>query len=170
MILKSLGIAIELCDISAPGMEEQRDFMRANATKKENQRNVLPPQVFNGEKYCGDYDAFDVANEDDGLKSSWESPGNIQRLSQQRRNLQRKAKKRRSQQLRARRRRVRRHQSLKEKLLLQKEKLLLQHLQRRRPLLLRSREKWDRSSEAAKAIVIPSLCSFLPVSIGPSIC
>merc|ERR1719210_329970 len=51
MILKSLGIAIELCDISAPGMEEQRDFMRANA-----------------EKYCGDYDAFDVANEDDELE------------------------------------------------------------------------------------------------------
>merc|ERR1712192_396155 len=68
MILKSLGIAIELCDISAPGMEEQRDFMRANATKKENQRNVLPPQVFNGDKYCGDYDAFDVANEDDELE------------------------------------------------------------------------------------------------------
>jgi len=53
MILKSLGIAIEICDISAPGMEEQRDFMRANATKPEGQRNVLPPQVFNGEKYCG---------------------------------------------------------------------------------------------------------------------
>merc|ERR1712083_461425 len=36
--------------------------------KKEGQRNVLPPQVFNGEKYCGDYDAFDVANEDDELE------------------------------------------------------------------------------------------------------
>ena len=33
--------------------QEQRDFMRANAVKKEGQRNVLPPQVFNGEKYCG---------------------------------------------------------------------------------------------------------------------
>merc|ERR1712039_430693 len=42
--------------------------MRANAVKKEGQRNVLPPQVFNGEKYCGDYDAFDVANEDDELE------------------------------------------------------------------------------------------------------
>merc|ERR1712008_97636 len=68
MILKSLGIAIEICDISAPGMEEQRDFMRANATKPEGQRNVLPPQVFNGEKYCGDYETFDVANEDDELE------------------------------------------------------------------------------------------------------
>ena len=27
--------------------------MRANALKKEGQRNILPPQVFNGEKYCG---------------------------------------------------------------------------------------------------------------------
>merc|ERR1712038_686399 len=74
MILKSLGIAIELCDISAPGMEEQRDFMRANAVKKEGQRNVLPPQVFNGEKYCGDYDAFDVANEDDELEEFLKIP------------------------------------------------------------------------------------------------
>merc|ERR1712080_390629 len=38
------------------------------AVKKEGHRNVLPPQVFNGEKYCGDYDAFDVANEDDELE------------------------------------------------------------------------------------------------------
>lgn len=68
MILKSLGIAIEVADISAPGMEEQRDFMRANGRKKEGVRNVLPPQVFNGEKYCGDYDAFDIANEDDELE------------------------------------------------------------------------------------------------------
>merc|ERR1719382_1370082 len=42
--------------------------MRANATKKQRDKNVLPPQVFNGEKYCGDYDAFDVANEDDELE------------------------------------------------------------------------------------------------------
>merc|ERR1712033_103204 len=48
--------------------EEQRDFMRAHARKKEGQRNALPPQVFNGEKYCGDYDDFDVANEDDELE------------------------------------------------------------------------------------------------------
>merc|ERR1719347_1189812 len=42
--------------------------MRANAKKKEGQRNVLPPQLFNGETYCGDYDDFDVANEDDELE------------------------------------------------------------------------------------------------------
>ena len=53
MILKSLGIAIKQVDISAPGMDEQRDFMRASAKKKEGQRHALPPQIFNGEKYCG---------------------------------------------------------------------------------------------------------------------
>merc|ERR1719378_1234486 len=42
--------------------------MRQNGKKKEGQRNVLPPQIFNGEKYCGDYDDFDVANEDDELE------------------------------------------------------------------------------------------------------
>merc|ERR1712106_640132 len=68
MILKSLGIAMEPVDISAPGMDDQRDVMRASAKRKEGQRHALPPQIFNGEKYCGDYDDFDVANEDDVLE------------------------------------------------------------------------------------------------------
>merc|ERR1711936_8231 len=68
MILKSLGISMKLVDISAPGMEDQRDIMRASAKKKEGQRHALPPQIFNGETYCGDYDDFDVANEDDELE------------------------------------------------------------------------------------------------------
>ena len=40
-------------NIIAPGMDEQRDLMRASAKKKEGQRHALPPQIFNGEKYCG---------------------------------------------------------------------------------------------------------------------
>merc|ERR1712128_168824 len=68
MILKSLGIPILQVDISAPGMDDQRDVMRASAKKKEGQRHALPPQIFNGDKYCGDYDDFDVANEDDVLE------------------------------------------------------------------------------------------------------
>ena len=40
-------------NISAPGMEDHRDTMRASAKKKEGQRHALPPQIFNGEKYCG---------------------------------------------------------------------------------------------------------------------
>merc|ERR1711884_841899 len=68
MILKSLGRAMKQEDISAPGMDDQRDVMRASAKKKEGQRHALPPQIFNGDKYCGDYDDFDVANEDDELE------------------------------------------------------------------------------------------------------
>ena len=53
MVLQSLGIDTEVLDIAAPGMDEARDFMRGGAKKKENQRNVLPPQIFNGDTYCG---------------------------------------------------------------------------------------------------------------------
>ena len=53
MILAGLRIPTSVVDISAPGMHKQRDFMRTKAEKKEGQRNVLPPQIFNGEKYCG---------------------------------------------------------------------------------------------------------------------
>ena len=53
MVLESLGIDTEVMDIAAPGMDEARDFMRGGAKKKENQRNVLPPQIFNGDTYCG---------------------------------------------------------------------------------------------------------------------
>merc|ERR550534_1576523 len=59
---------MDIVDISAPGMDDQRDLMRASAKKKEGQRFPLPPQIFHGEKYCGDYDDFDVANEDDELE------------------------------------------------------------------------------------------------------
>lgn len=68
MIFNSLRIPYTAVDIAAPGQEDETDFMRANAKKKEGQRHVLPPQIFNGEKYCGDYDDFDLANEDDVLE------------------------------------------------------------------------------------------------------
>jgi glutaredoxin len=68
MILKSLGIEFEPVDVSAPGTEKERDFMRANGKKREGFRNILPPQIFNGDKYCGDYEDFDIANEDDELE------------------------------------------------------------------------------------------------------
>jgi len=68
MILNSLGIECEPVDIAAPGMDEAKDYMREKGKKKDGDRNVLPPQIFNGEKYCGDYDDFDLANEDDELE------------------------------------------------------------------------------------------------------
>ena len=53
MVLESLNMNTEVLDIAAPGMDEARDFMRGGAKKKDNQRNVLPPQIFNGDTYCG---------------------------------------------------------------------------------------------------------------------
>ena len=53
MILNSLKIKYIPIDIAAPGTEDDTNFMRANAKKKDGQRHVLPPQLFNGEKYCG---------------------------------------------------------------------------------------------------------------------
>ena len=53
MIMNSLKMKITVIDIAAPGMEDDTDFMRGNAKKKDGQRHVLPPQIFNGEKYCG---------------------------------------------------------------------------------------------------------------------
>ena len=53
MILNSLRIPYTAIDIAAPGTEDETDFMRANGKKKDGERHVLPPQIFNGEKYCG---------------------------------------------------------------------------------------------------------------------
>lgn len=68
MILNSLGIPNEPVDISAPGMENERDFMREKCKKKEGQRHALPPQIFNDKEYRGTFEDFDIANEDDVLE------------------------------------------------------------------------------------------------------
>ena len=53
MIMESMKFEYEVVDIAGPGMDDAKDFMRANSKKKENERHALPPQIFNGEKYCG---------------------------------------------------------------------------------------------------------------------
>merc|ERR1711913_232974 len=68
MVLTTRNIEFVTIDISAPGMQDMRTFMRMNGRKREGQRNVLPPQIFNGEEYRGDYEGFDIANEDDDLE------------------------------------------------------------------------------------------------------
>jgi len=68
MVLTTRAIEFVTIDISAPGMQEMRSFMRERGRKREGQRNVLPPQIFNGEEYRGDYEGFDIANEDDDLE------------------------------------------------------------------------------------------------------
>ena len=52
-ILDSLKIQFVLVDITAPGMEDQKQFMRAKAKKRNGQRNAMPPQIFNCTEYCG---------------------------------------------------------------------------------------------------------------------
>jgi len=67
-VLKTRGIEYETIDISAPGMQDLRKFMREKGKKKDGQRNVLPPQIFNGEECRGNFEDFDIANEDDLLE------------------------------------------------------------------------------------------------------
>ena len=53
MVLTTRAIEFVTIDISAPGMLEMRRFMREKGKKREGQRNVLPPQIFNGEELRG---------------------------------------------------------------------------------------------------------------------
>ncbi|CAH1983694.1 unnamed protein product [Acanthoscelides obtectus] len=74
MILDSKNIKYEIIDIAEPGAEEAKDFMQNNSTAlgatigDPNPRHPLPPQIFNDEAYCGDYDMFDMANEVDEME------------------------------------------------------------------------------------------------------
>lgn len=74
MILDSKNIKYETIDITEPGKEAEKDFMQTNSTSNgatvgdQNPRHPLPPQIFHEDEYCGDYDAFDLANETDELE------------------------------------------------------------------------------------------------------
>ncbi|KAM3962970.1 SH3 domain binding glutamate rich protein Sh3beta isoform 2-T2 [Aphomia sociella] len=74
MILDSKNIKYDVIDITEPGKETDKDFMQNNAKSNggtvsdPNPRSPLPPQIFNDEDYCGDYDQFDLANEVDTLE------------------------------------------------------------------------------------------------------
>lgn len=74
MILDSKLIKYEIVDITEPGREPEKEMMQDKATSKgctigdPNPRHALPPQLFYEDKYCGDYDLFDTANELDTLE------------------------------------------------------------------------------------------------------
>jgi SH3 domain-binding glutamic acid-rich protein len=74
MILDSKNIKYTTIDITEPGKEPEKEFMQANSTSKSgsasdpNPRHPLPPQLFNDQVYCGDFDDFDMANETDSLE------------------------------------------------------------------------------------------------------
>lgn len=66
MILDSKCVQYEVIDITEPGREDEKEFMQSNSTAKHS-KHPLPPQIFNDEDYCGDYEDFDLANEIDEL-------------------------------------------------------------------------------------------------------
>lgn len=59
MILDSRNIEYEVIDIAEPAKEDLKDFMQNNATAlggtacDPKPRHALPPQIFNGDDYCG---------------------------------------------------------------------------------------------------------------------
>lgn len=60
-------IDFEECDIAAN--EENRKWMRENVPEDSRPAtgNPLPPQIFNETKYCGNYEAFFDAREDNAV-------------------------------------------------------------------------------------------------------
>uniref|UniRef100_A0A914V6M4 Uncharacterized protein n=1 Tax=Plectus sambesii TaxID=2011161 RepID=A0A914V6M4_9BILA len=67
MVLDGMGIDYEAVDITLPGKEKERDFMRTNAKAREGQSVALPPQIFYEDEFIGDYEDFDNAVEDNQL-------------------------------------------------------------------------------------------------------
>ncbi|XP_031343735.1 SH3 domain-binding glutamic acid-rich protein homolog isoform X2 [Photinus pyralis] len=80
MILDSKNIKYEVVDIAEPGNEDPKEFMQNNAKSfgatigDANPRHPLPPQIFNDEDYCGDYDQFDLSNEIDEIEKFLKLP------------------------------------------------------------------------------------------------
>jgi len=74
LLMESKGVDFAVIDIADPGKETERKFMQTNATVKNNARNAIPPQFFNEDIYCGDYEEFDDANEMDNLEEFLKLP------------------------------------------------------------------------------------------------
>lgn len=67
MILDSKTVEYEIIDITEPGKELEKEFMQTNSIARDS-KYPLPPQIFNEDEYCGDYEDFDLANEIDELE------------------------------------------------------------------------------------------------------
>lgn len=74
MILESKNVTYVTVDITEPGNEEEKSFMQENAKPKDSSKHPIPPQIFNDTDYCGDYDGFDLANENDELETFLKMP------------------------------------------------------------------------------------------------
>ena len=61
-IVRTVSV-ISAVDYTAAGMEAERRLLRSLARPRPGHRAALPPQIFNDDLYCGDYEDFDTANE-----------------------------------------------------------------------------------------------------------
>lgn len=52
MILDSKNLKYNVIDIAEPGNENEKEFMQENS-KVRDSKHPLPPQIFNGDHYCG---------------------------------------------------------------------------------------------------------------------
>ncbi|KAH9503651.1 SH3 domain-binding glutamic acid-rich-like protein 2 [Bulinus truncatus] len=52
-ILTALKIPFEAIDVLDPKNDEQLKFMHSNSKPKKPNQKPVPPQVFNGDEYCG---------------------------------------------------------------------------------------------------------------------
>ncbi|KAF8365952.1 hypothetical protein PRIPAC_83781 [Pristionchus pacificus] len=68
MILEGLRIPFKAIDITKPGMEEERAFMKEKAHNRRCSKTVLPPQFFVDDDYVGDYFDFEESVEEDKLE------------------------------------------------------------------------------------------------------
>ncbi|XP_078001422.1 SH3 domain-binding glutamic acid-rich-like protein 2 isoform X1 [Glandiceps talaboti] len=71
MVLEGKKIEFEKVDISQD--DEAKSFMWENSKQPESGK-PLPPQIYNDDEYCGDYDDFDIANEDKAWYSFMKIP------------------------------------------------------------------------------------------------
>lgn len=65
MILSSLNIDHEVVDVTEPGHEKAREHLSSVCKKRNSETVASPPQFFNDDTYCGDYDDFYKANDED---------------------------------------------------------------------------------------------------------
>lgn len=60
---------IEFCECDIAANEENRKWMREHVPEncRPSSGNPLPPQIFHGDEYCGDYDGFFEARENNAV-------------------------------------------------------------------------------------------------------
>ncbi|KYB27205.1 SH3 domain-binding glutamic acid-rich protein homolog-like Protein [Tribolium castaneum] len=73
-ILDSKNVKYQAIDITQDEHKTEKEFMQNNAknlgatSMEPGPKHPVPPQIFNDDDYCGDYEQFEIANENSELK------------------------------------------------------------------------------------------------------